>query len=63
MFEARGEIYTVPAEKGNVRNLTRTPAMAERDPSWSPDGKSVAFFRMNRESMRCMWWIKPGWER
>ena len=44
VFEARGEIYTVPAEKGNVRNLTRTPAIAERDPSWSPDGKSVAFF-------------------
>jgi tricorn protease len=44
VFEARGEIYTVPAEKGNVRNLTRTPAVAERDPSWSPDGKSVAFF-------------------
>jgi tricorn protease len=44
VFEARGEIYTVPGEKGNVRNLTRTPAVAERDPSWSPDGKSVAFF-------------------
>jgi tricorn protease len=44
VFEARGEIYTVPAEKGNVRNLTRTTAIAERDPSWSPDGKSVAFF-------------------
>jgi tricorn protease len=44
VFEARGEIYTVPAEKGNVRNLTRTSAVAERDPAWSPDGKSVAFF-------------------
>jgi tricorn protease len=43
-FEARGEIFTVPAEKGDVRNLTHTPAVAERDPSWSPDGKSIAFF-------------------
>lgn len=44
VFEARGEIFTVPVEKGDVRNLTHTPAVAERDPSWSPDGKSIAFF-------------------
>src|SRR5437588_7328060 len=44
VFEARGEILTVPGEKGDVRNLTKTTAVAERDPSWSPDGKSIAFF-------------------
>ncbi len=44
VFEARGEIFTVPAEKGDVRNLTHTHAVAERDPAWSPDGKSIAFF-------------------
>jgi tricorn protease len=44
VFEARGEILTVPAEKGDVRNLTQTPAVAERDPAWSPDGKSIAYF-------------------
>ncbi len=44
VFEAHGEILTVPAEKGNIRNLTATPAIADREPSWSPDGKSIAYF-------------------
>jgi len=44
VFEARGEIITVPAEKGDARNLTNTPGVAERDPSWSPDGKWIAYF-------------------
>ncbi len=43
-FEAHGEIFTVPAEKGDTRNLTNTPGAAERSPSWSPDGKTVAYF-------------------
>jgi tricorn protease len=44
VFEFRGEIVTVPAEKGDPRNLTQTPGVNERDPAWSPDGKSVAYF-------------------
>jgi tricorn protease len=42
--EARGDIFTLPAEKGDIRNLTKTAGVAERDPSWSPDGKSIAYF-------------------
>jgi len=44
VFEAHGEIFTVPAEKGDTRNLTNTPGTAEREPSWSPDGKTIAYF-------------------
>jgi tricorn protease len=43
-FEAHGDIFTVPAEKGDARNLTNTSNAAERDPSWSTDGKSIAYF-------------------
>ena len=43
-FEFRGEIVTVPAEKGDVRDLTNTVAANERSPAWSPDGKSIVYF-------------------
>ncbi|MCC6242783.1 MAG: PD40 domain-containing protein [Gemmatimonadaceae bacterium] len=42
--EARGEIFTIPAEKGDVRNLSNTSGAAEIAPIWSPDGRSVAYF-------------------
>jgi tricorn protease len=42
--EARGEIFTIPAEKGDVRNLSNTSGSAERDPAWSPDGKWISYF-------------------
>jgi tricorn protease len=44
VFEAHGEILTVPVEHGDIRNLTNTTGAAERDPSWSPDGKWIAYF-------------------
>ena len=43
-LEFRGEIITLPREKGDDRNLTQTPAIHERSPAWSPDGKWIAFF-------------------
>ncbi len=44
VFEARGDIWSLPAEKGIPRNLTRTSGVAERMPSWSPDGRWIAYF-------------------
>lgn len=44
LFEARGDIYSVPAENGDVRNLTRSAGVADRTPSWSPNGKHIAWF-------------------
>jgi tricorn protease len=44
LVEARGEIFTIPAEKGDARNLTRSSASAERDPAWSPDGKWISYW-------------------
>jgi tricorn protease len=43
VFGVRGEIVTIPAEKGDIRNLTNTTDVVERDPAWSPDGKSIAY--------------------
>jgi len=43
VFTALGEVLTVPAEKGDPRNLTNSPGVMEREPQWSPDGRSIAY--------------------
>jgi len=44
LFTARGDLFTAPAKEGEVRTLTRTPGVRERDGAWSPDGRSVAYW-------------------
>lgn len=44
VFEARGELFNVPAAKGFVVNLTRTSGAFDHSPSWSPDGKYLAYW-------------------
>lgn len=43
LLEARGDVFTVPAENGEILNLTQTPGIREIDPVWSPDGNSIAY--------------------
>ena len=44
LVESRGDIWSLPAKHGSPRNLTRTSGIAEREPSWSPDGKWITYF-------------------
>jgi tricorn protease len=44
VFDFRGDIITLPAEKGDMRNITLTTGVHEKYPSWSPDGRSIAYF-------------------
>ena len=43
LFESRGEIFTVPKEKGDARNISNSPGSHERYPAWSPNGKWISF--------------------
>lgn len=43
VFEARGDLYTMPAQYGDVRNLTQSSGARDRSPGWSPDGKWIAY--------------------
>jgi tricorn protease len=44
VIEARGEVFTVPADKGDARNLTQSSGTNDRFPAWSPDGARIAWF-------------------
>ncbi len=58
VIEARGDLYSLPAKEGVTRAITSTNAIAERDPSWSPDGKWIAFF--SDESGENELWVRPS---
>ncbi|HSO23853.1 MAG TPA: S41 family peptidase, partial [Chondromyces sp.] len=44
LISARGEVFTVPAEHGPTRNLTRSSGARDRGAVWSPDGTNIAYF-------------------
>lgn len=43
LFSARGDLFSVPAEHGDTRDLTQTSNADEDHPAWSPDGTQVAY--------------------
>lgn len=43
LFDARGDIFSVPAENGVTENLTNTQGVREMFPNWSPDGKYISY--------------------
>lgn len=61
LVEARGDIFSVPSENGFVKNFTMTSGIAERYPSWSPDGKTVAYWS-DQSGEYELWTIQPGKE-
>jgi tricorn protease len=44
VMEARGDVFTVPIDKGDARNLTHSSGAADRAPLWSPKGDQLAWF-------------------
>ncbi|HEY7290043.1 MAG TPA: PDZ domain-containing protein [Vicinamibacterales bacterium] len=64
-FEARGDVVTVPAERGAVIDVTRSSGVADRYPRWSPDGKTLAYWsdRSGEYELTLMPAESPGTER
>lgn len=59
LVEARGDIFSVPAENGFVKNITMSSGIAERYPSWSPDGRTIAYWS-DKSGEYELWVIEQG---
>ncbi len=44
VVDFRGDIITLPAQKGDALNLTNSPGAHDKEPAWSPNGKYIAYF-------------------
>ena len=57
LMTARGELFSVPAKDGPIRNLTRTPATREINASWSADGAHFAY--LSDATGEYEIWVRP----
>ncbi|GAA4963542.1 S41 family peptidase [Algibacter aquimarinus] len=44
IVESRGDVFTIPVEFGDPRNITNSSNAADRAPIWSPKGDKLAWF-------------------
>ncbi|HEU5165516.1 MAG TPA: PDZ domain-containing protein, partial [Chitinophagaceae bacterium] len=61
LIQARGDVFSVPAENGYVKDMTRTSGAAERYPAWSPDGKHIAYWS-DQSGEYELWLMETGKE-
>ncbi|HET9056625.1 MAG TPA: PDZ domain-containing protein [Chitinophagaceae bacterium] len=59
LMEARGDVFSLPAENGFVKNITRSTTAFERYPSWSPDGNSIAYWS-DQGGENELWIVQPN---
>ncbi|TXD49007.1 MULTISPECIES: PD40 domain-containing protein [unclassified Polaribacter] len=61
IMESRGEIFTVPVEFGDARNITQSSGTADRTPIWSPKGDKIAWFSDKDKKRICFVYCKSRW--